>query len=81
MPSPDRAQPLAIARLDQKRDDRSDDEDRLEPFTKNDQERLEECAPSAACRPGQLDDSRQIERNRSRAPSPRRSDPFRGARP
>jgi hypothetical protein len=42
---PDRAKPLAMTGLEEKRDDGADDEYRFEAFAQNDQEGLEECFP------------------------------------
>src|SRR5688500_2694115 len=61
---PDRAETVAVACLDQKRDDRTDNEYRFEAFTDDYQERLQE-RPPAACRwARQLDNARKAECDR-----------------
>src|SRR5215204_3146846 len=53
-----------MAGLEQEGDDRVDDEDRLEAFAQDDQERLQEGSPSSRRRARQLDDRRQTGRYR-----------------
>ena len=56
---PDRAQSLAMSGLEQEGDDGADNENRLEAFAQNDEERLEERFPVAGWTLGEVDDGRE----------------------
>ena len=63
-PGPDRTQSCPVPRLYEESDYRSDDENRFESLTKDDEERLEKGGPSAARRLREIHHLRQVERDR-----------------